>query len=69
MTLNDKPVARIVPIEGTGKRVLTAEQQRALGRLTKFMRRGLPLGIGKFNRDDVYDDLLKRDERKRARAK
>jgi len=56
VTRRGEPVARIIPVRH--KRVLTPEQEAALARLQKTMEEGWPLGIGRFNRDDLYDEIL-----------
>ena len=50
VTKHGKPVARILPVEE--KRGLTPEQEAALERI---LTTGWPLGIGKFNREELYD--------------
>ena len=53
VTKRGKPVARIVPVE-TKPRQLTPEQEAALARL---MATHWNLGIGKFDRDELYDRI------------
>ncbi len=53
ITRRGQPVARLSPVGG--KRVLTREQQAALNRTRKRLEKGWPLGIGKIDRDSLYD--------------
>ncbi len=53
ITRRGEPVARLSP--ASVKRVLTPEQEAAHRRTIKRMRKGWPLGIGKFDRDEIYD--------------
>jgi prevent-host-death family protein len=53
ITRNGRPVARIVPI--AGKRVLSAHQQAARERMRRRMKKGWPMGIGKIDRDSLYE--------------
>jgi prevent-host-death family protein len=53
ITRRGQPVARLSPVGG--KRVLTREQQAALKRTRKRLEKGWPLGIGKVDRDSLYD--------------
>ncbi len=53
ITRRGQPVARLSPVGG--KRVLTREQQSALNRTRKRLEKGWPLGIGKIDRDSLYD--------------
>jgi hypothetical protein len=46
-------VARIVPVEAEPRR-LTPEQEAALARI---LTTGWDLGIGKFDRDELYDRI------------
>lgn len=54
ITRRGTPVARLVPIE-IGKRVLTPEQQATRERALERMRRGIDMGGGRFNRDELYE--------------
>lgn len=53
ITRRGAPVARLLP--ASGKRVLTPQQQAARRRAFARMKKGWPLGIGKFDRDSLYD--------------
>lgn len=53
ITRRGLPVAKLIP--AGRKRVLTAEQQAALERTRKRMKKGWPLGIGKLDRDSLYE--------------
>ena len=53
ITRRGVPVAKLIP--ASGKRVLTPEQQAALARTRKRMKKGWPLGIGKLDRDSLYE--------------
>jgi len=55
VTRRGRPVARITPIERSGKRVLTAEQKKAHARAMARARRGWRLNVGKLDRDSLYD--------------
>jgi prevent-host-death family protein len=52
ITRNGRPVGRLSPIGG--RRVLTPEQEEARARALDRMKKGAPLGIGKFDRDELY---------------
>jgi prevent-host-death family protein len=53
ITRNGTPVARLSPI---GKRrVLTADQQAALGRTLKRMEEGWDIGFTGFDRDALHE--------------
>jgi prevent-host-death family protein len=52
ITRHGKPVARLVPVPAQQE---SAERTAAIKRLRARMKRGLPLGGGKFNRDELYD--------------
>ena len=56
ITRDGEPVARLVPVRR--ERVLTPEQQAALARLEETMKKGWPLNAGRFNRDELYDEIL-----------
>ncbi len=53
ITRRGEPVAKLSPV--SGKRVLTPEQQAARRRAYARMKKGWPLGIGKLDRDSLYD--------------
>jgi prevent-host-death family protein len=53
VTKRGRPVARIVPVEAEPRR-LTPEQEAALARI---LTTGWDLGIGKFDRDELYDRI------------
>jgi len=53
ITRRGEPVAKLSPV--SGKRVLTPEQEAALARTRKRLEKGWPLGIGKVDRDSLYD--------------
>jgi prevent-host-death family protein len=57
ITRRGEPVARIVPVR-KGKRVLTPEQEAARARALERMKKGWPIGAGRFNRDELYDEIL-----------
>jgi prevent-host-death family protein len=52
ITRHGKPVARLVPVSVQHE---SAERAAAVKRLCARMKRGLSLGGGKFNRDELYD--------------
>ena len=56
ITRDGEPVARLVPVRR--ERVLTPEQQAALARLEETMKKGWQLNAGRFNRDELYDEIL-----------
>jgi prevent-host-death family protein len=60
VTRRGRPVARIVPAEPSRERRLTAEQEAALERTRQRLEKGWNLGGGKFNRDELYDEILAR---------
>ena len=60
VTRRGQPVARIVPAQPPGERRLTAEQEAALERTRQRLEKGWDLGGGKFNRDELYDEILAR---------
>ena len=60
VTRRGQPVARIVPAQTTRERRLTPEQEAALERTRKRLEKGWDLGGGKFNRDELYDEILAR---------
>ena len=53
ITRRGTPVAKLSPV--SGKRLLTPEQQAARRRALARMKKGWPLGIGKLDRDSLYD--------------
>ncbi len=53
ITRRGEPVAKLSAV--SGKRVLTPEQEAALERTRKRLEKGWPLGIGKIDRDSLYD--------------
>ncbi|MGE0119241.1 MAG: type II toxin-antitoxin system Phd/YefM family antitoxin [Dongiaceae bacterium] len=53
VTRRGKPVVKLSPV--SGRRVLTPEQQAARRRALVRMKKGWPLGIGKLDRDSLYD--------------
>jgi antitoxin (DNA-binding transcriptional repressor) of toxin-antitoxin stability system len=61
------PVARLVrempPAAALAKRVLTPEQQRALDESIAMLKQGWPLGVGHFDRDEIYADRLERQHK------
>lgn len=65
ITRKGRPVGRLTPIGG--RRVLTPEQEEARARALALMKTGAPLGIGKFNRDDAYEERLERYDLSRRR--
>jgi prevent-host-death family protein len=60
VTRRGRPVARIVPAQPAGERQLTPEQEVALERTRQRLEKGWDLGGGKFNRDELYDEILAR---------
>jgi prevent-host-death family protein len=58
VTRRGRPVARIVPAHPSGERQLTPEQEAAHARSMARLRKGWDLGGGKFNRDELYDEIL-----------
>jgi len=53
ITRRGTAVVRMLP--AAGKRVLTPQQQAARRRAFARMKKGWPLGIGKLDRDSLYD--------------
>jgi prevent-host-death family protein len=53
ITRRGQPVVKLSPV--SGKRLLTPEQQAARRRALARMKKGWPLGIGKLDRDSLYD--------------
>ena len=61
VTRRGRPVARIVPAARPSReRQLTPEQEAAHARSMERLRKGWDLGGGKFNRDELYDEILAR---------
>jgi prevent-host-death family protein len=60
VTRRGQPVARIVPAQRSGERQLTPEQEAALERTRRRLEKGWDLGGGKFDRDELYDEVLAR---------
>jgi prevent-host-death family protein len=60
VTRRGRPVARIMPAQAPGERQLTPEQEAAHARTMARLRKGWDLGGGKFNRDELYDEILAR---------
>jgi prevent-host-death family protein len=60
VTRRGRPVARIVPAQPSGERRPTPEQEAALERTRQRLEKGWDLGGGKFNRDELYDEILAR---------
>jgi prevent-host-death family protein len=60
VTRRGQPVARIVPAQPPGERRLTPEQEAAHARSMERLRKGWDLGGGKFDRDELYDEILAR---------
>lgn len=57
VTRNGIPVARISPEPAAdGRRSLSPAQEQALAESLVWLRQGWPLGIGRFDRDSLYDD-------------
>jgi prevent-host-death family protein len=67
ITRNGEPVARLVPVRR--ERVLTPEQEaaRARTRARARMEQGWHLGGERFNRDEIYDEIVERYDAKRRR--
>ena len=60
VTRRGQPVARIVPAQPPGERRLTPEQEAAHARSMARLRKGGDLGGGKFDRDELDDEILAR---------
>jgi prevent-host-death family protein len=60
VTRRGRPVARILPTQLSRERRLTPEQEAAHARSMARLRKGWDLGGGKFNRDELYDEILAR---------
>jgi len=59
VTRHGVPVARIVPERlPDGRRRLTPEQEKALADSLARLRQGWPLGIKRFDRNELYDEIL-----------
>jgi len=65
ITRRGRPVGRLTPIGG--RRVLTAEQEEARARTLERMKKGAPIGIGRFNRDEIYEERIARYDPDRKR--
>jgi prevent-host-death family protein len=65
ITRKGRPVGRLSPVGG--RRVLTPEQEEARARALDRMKKGAPLGIGIFNRDEIYEERAARYEPDRKR--
>ena len=65
ITRRGQPVARLLPVGG--KRVLTPEQAAARARALARMKKGWRLGGERFNRDELYDEIIGRHDAKRGR--
>ena len=65
ITRNGEPVARLVPVRR--ERVLTPEQEAARARALERMEKGWHLGGERFNRDELYDEIVGRHDAKRNR--
>jgi prevent-host-death family protein len=60
ITRNGEPVARLVPVRR--ERVLTPEQQAARARARARMEQGWHLGGERFNREELYDEIVRRHD-------
>jgi prevent-host-death family protein len=58
ITRNGKAVARLISADG--KRVLTPAQEAARVRALEIMKQGWPLNVGRFNRDEIYQERIDR---------
>ena len=59
ITRDGSPVARLVPeCPPQAYRQLTPAQEEALARSIERLRRGWPLGIKKFDRNELYDEAF-----------
>jgi prevent-host-death family protein len=65
ITRNGEPVARLVPARRD--RVLTPEQQAARARARARMEKGWHLGGERFNRNELYDEIIELYDRRRSR--
>jgi prevent-host-death family protein len=65
ITRRGQAVARLVP--AGRKRVLAPDQEAAVARLKAAMKEGWPLNAGRFNRDELYDEILGIHDPKRRR--
>ena len=63
ITRRGEPVARLVPVRPV--RLLTPEQEAALARLERAMKKGWPLGIGRLNREELYEGRMNYDPKRR----
>lgn len=60
VTKNGEKVMRMVPIGTGGERRLAPQQEKAHARTMARLRRGWKLGIGKFSRDEIYEERINR---------
>jgi prevent-host-death family protein len=60
VTRRRRPVARIVPAQRSRERQWTLEQEAAHARSMERLRKGWDLRGGKFNRNELYDEILAR---------
>jgi prevent-host-death family protein len=61
VTRRGQPVARIISAAPPPReRQLTPEQEAAHAHSKERLRKGWDLGGGKFNRDELYDEILAR---------
>ena len=65
ITRRGQPVARLVPVQR--ERVLTPEQEKARARALAIMEKGWPIGAGRLNRDELYDNIRTPYDPKRSR--
>ncbi|MGE0120115.1 MAG: type II toxin-antitoxin system Phd/YefM family antitoxin [Dongiaceae bacterium] len=52
ITRHGKPVARLVPMSGSRQ---SAQRAAAVKRMVAMMKKGIPLGGRKFDRDEMYE--------------
>jgi prevent-host-death family protein len=61
VTRRGQPVARIVPAAPPPReRQLTPAQEAALERTRRRLEKGWDLGVGKLDREELYDEILAR---------
>ena len=65
ITRKGRPVARLVPVHR--RRILTPEQEAARARARERMKKGWHLGGARFDRDELYDEILGINDPKRRR--
>ncbi len=53
ITKNGQPVARLSPVRAS--RILSPQQEAAVVRMRAIMEEGLPLNVGRLNRDELHD--------------